>query len=206
MAEGDRFCPNCGTPVHQAAHVSTPEADVPVPPLPQQAGQAAMTSGRAEKERKSKRNAWLALGVVLLLITIIFIGALGGGGSGQQAANSPPEPAEKDEGVEGGGKDLEAKKPLEGEQANQSQEGVYSIGDKVKVGDVSYKVTNVEKATQLRDPFGVDPPMQGNFIVVTFTFTNNGTKAATGFDPPSRLSRSFGDRRKSSCGLASQTR
>jgi hypothetical protein len=186
LAEGDRFCPNCGTPVHQAVHVPTPEADILVPP--QQAGQVAMASGRTEKERKSKIYAWLALGVVLLHITIIIIGALGGGGSGQQAANSTPERAEKDKGVEGGGKDLEAKEPEEGEeanpqkegqQANQSQEGVYSIGDEVKVGDVSYKVTDAEKVTQLMDPFGVDPPMQGNFIVVTFIFTDNGTKAAT---------------------------
>jgi len=27
----DQFCQNCGTPVHQAATVPTPEADVPVP-------------------------------------------------------------------------------------------------------------------------------------------------------------------------------
>ncbi len=32
-----RFCPNCGRPVHRTAHVPTPEADAPVPPLPQQA-------------------------------------------------------------------------------------------------------------------------------------------------------------------------
>jgi hypothetical protein len=30
----DRFCPSCGRPVHQTAHVPTPEADVPVPPTP----------------------------------------------------------------------------------------------------------------------------------------------------------------------------
>ena len=32
----DRFCQNCGRPVHQTAQVPTPEADVPVPPPPQQ--------------------------------------------------------------------------------------------------------------------------------------------------------------------------
>jgi hypothetical protein len=37
----DQFCQNCGTPVHQAATVPTPEADVPVPPPPQAAGGAA---------------------------------------------------------------------------------------------------------------------------------------------------------------------
>src|SRR5215208_6936947 len=38
LAETDRFCPNCGTPAHEAAHVPTPEADVDVPSPPQQAG------------------------------------------------------------------------------------------------------------------------------------------------------------------------
>jgi hypothetical protein len=32
----DKFCPNCGRPVHDTAVVPTPEADVEVPPLPQQ--------------------------------------------------------------------------------------------------------------------------------------------------------------------------
>ena len=33
----DQFCANCGRPVHATAHVPTPEADVTVPPPPQQA-------------------------------------------------------------------------------------------------------------------------------------------------------------------------
>lgn len=36
-----RFCPTCGRPVHLTAHVPTPEADAPVPPLPQQAQRIA---------------------------------------------------------------------------------------------------------------------------------------------------------------------
>jgi predicted amidophosphoribosyltransferase len=36
LREDDRYCPNCGRPVHETAAVSTPEADVPVPPPPQQ--------------------------------------------------------------------------------------------------------------------------------------------------------------------------
>jgi hypothetical protein len=34
LAEDDHFCPNCGRPVHETAHVPTPEADVPVPRVP----------------------------------------------------------------------------------------------------------------------------------------------------------------------------
>jgi hypothetical protein len=36
LAETDRFCPHCGTPVREAAHVPTPEADVGVPSPPKQ--------------------------------------------------------------------------------------------------------------------------------------------------------------------------
>ena len=33
LSETDRYCANCGTPVHEAAHVPTPEADRPeIPP------------------------------------------------------------------------------------------------------------------------------------------------------------------------------
>jgi len=36
----DRFCPNCGKPVHETAVVPTPETDVPLPPPPQQSAEA----------------------------------------------------------------------------------------------------------------------------------------------------------------------
>jgi predicted amidophosphoribosyltransferase len=36
LRAGGSFCPGCGRPVHETAHVPTPEADVPVPP-PRQA-------------------------------------------------------------------------------------------------------------------------------------------------------------------------
>src|SRR5215212_12203587 len=50
LAETDRFCPNCGTPVHQAAHVPTPEADVDVPLPPQQAGVTTPPPDEAGRE------------------------------------------------------------------------------------------------------------------------------------------------------------
>ena len=40
LRDTDRFCPNCATPVQEAAHVPTPEADVEVPPPPQQRTEA----------------------------------------------------------------------------------------------------------------------------------------------------------------------
>jgi hypothetical protein len=51
----------------------------------------------------------------LLFLLAIGLASLGSGGG--EPANSPPERAEQDEGVEGGGNDPEANQPLEGEKA-----------------------------------------------------------------------------------------
>ncbi len=32
LGDEDRFCPSCGQPAHETAHVPTPETDVQVPP------------------------------------------------------------------------------------------------------------------------------------------------------------------------------
>jgi len=81
-----------------------------------------------------------------LLLLIGIIGAIGGGGGGggQQAADSPPERAEKDEGVEGGGPEPEANQPFQGEEAEPRPEpedskpnfsdGVYQVGTDIQPG------------------------------------------------------------------------
>ena len=71
-----RFCPGCGRPVHEVARVTTPEADVEVPPLPghQDAGVAA--------ESGDKRTALIALGLAAGVIVAIIIGAATAGGQG----------------------------------------------------------------------------------------------------------------------------
>src|SRR5215203_1872035 len=48
LSPDDQFCRNCGRPVHQAARVPTPEADVPVPPQPQ----AGVTEVAMQRLRK----------------------------------------------------------------------------------------------------------------------------------------------------------
>ena len=102
-----RFCGNCGKATHEVAHVPTPEADVPVPPLPPQQG--ASPAGGRVSGTKSTRNAFIALGVVGLLIVGVLVlaaiptgggetgggengsgGGNGGGGNGGQAAKQSP--------------------------------------------------------------------------------------------------------------------
>jgi hypothetical protein len=53
-----------------------------------------------------------------LVFIAVMAAALGGG----ERASSPPERAERDEGVEGGGPDPGANKPLEGEKVKPQQD------------------------------------------------------------------------------------
>lgn len=79
LPEDARFCGGCGSPAHQTAAVATPEADVDVPPLPdyQETSFATAPTGSVS-EADSKRNTFIALGVVWV---IVFIGTLVAGSS-----------------------------------------------------------------------------------------------------------------------------
>jgi hypothetical protein len=185
ISENDRFCANCGAPVHQAAHVPTPETDVPVPPPPRGTG------GPSEQSGTWKWFPYVALLVLVGLVVIAAIpGISGGGGSGgQQEANSLPERAEKDEGVEGGGPDPEAKQPLEGEKVKEVKPQAekkpkpkpeYAVGQTAKVGNVEWTVTDAFLTNQLKSTFGTQK--RGRFVVVDFTFVNNRNEEVT-LDP-----------------------
>lgn len=93
-------------------------------------------------------------------------------------------------GGEGGGPPQQSQGSSQVQQGNpeastqeeqQTQEGaeVASIGEEVTVGDVSYTVTGAERVTQLEDPYGFEDPLTGNFMLVSFTFTNNGSEPVT---------------------------
>jgi hypothetical protein len=105
----DRFCPNCGRPVHQTASVPTPEADVPVPPPPQQAGVAAPPPQQVSGPQQPwpRRNPLLfgCLGLtgvlMFFIIVIVSVAALGGGGGsgggGKVAEKPQQEPAKQEQ-------------------------------------------------------------------------------------------------------------
>jgi hypothetical protein len=102
----DQFCQNCGTPVHQAATVPTPEADVPVTPPTQQVGGSAAPAQQAEGTQRAwpRRHPYLTgclglLGLLLLLlIALVAAVAVGGGdgdgGGGESAKQDEPPAAE----------------------------------------------------------------------------------------------------------------
>jgi hypothetical protein len=203
LSPNDSFCPNCGNPVHETARVATPEADVSVPAPPQQGGgdatpppqQAGTQQAGAPTQGRSSTGRLLVgcLAVFgLLFLLAIGLGTIGGGGG--NPANSPPERAEQDEGVEGGGKDPEAKQPLQGERAKpqegqqqqpaqQQERPTAQIGQTVTVGDVAWRVTNAQQTNQLKSQFGqFGNSKRGNFVIVDFMFTNKGNEAVT-LDP-----------------------
>ena len=103
LSPEDQFCRNCGRPVHQAARVPTPEADIPVPP-PSQAGGGYATTAQAapqETRRRGLSNPYNlgCLGIVGFLLFAIVVAAIigsvrnggGGNGGGGEVAEKPKQ-------------------------------------------------------------------------------------------------------------------
>ncbi|CAN5818078.1 hypothetical protein BH20ACT11_BH20ACT11_08800 [soil metagenome] len=118
-----------------------------------------------------------AVVIVMLGILLVFTGCSGETGSsgeaeggGQQSEQSQGESNPEAQPSEDTGQE---------EQQAQEETETASIGEEVSVGDVSYTVTDAERVSQLEDPYGLDEPLTGNFMLVSFTFTNNGSDPAT---------------------------
>ena len=85
LREDDRFCGNCGRTAHETARVSTPEADVPVPPPPTHE-EATLKVG-IQQDRGEKPIEWWQtpvgkiIGVVVAIVTVLVILASLDGGS-----------------------------------------------------------------------------------------------------------------------------
>lgn len=164
-----RFCPSCGRPVHETAQVSTPEADVDVPPPPQWQGtenEAPRGSPQGDQRRKHPILTG-CLGIVVIIFLLGILGAIFSGG--EETAGSGGEA--------GGGDGQQAQQDQDSGQGQQNQ--VAGIGEEVSVGDVSYTVTDAEVVSQLKDPLGLEEPLTGNFILVSFTFANNSSEPVT---------------------------
>jgi hypothetical protein len=73
----DQFCSNCGMPVHRAARVPTPDADRPVPPLPQSTQEVDrrrnLTGSGALRGRGRKLVVLLVLGVLVLYLVLPLV-------------------------------------------------------------------------------------------------------------------------------------
>src|SRR5215208_7153894 len=84
LREEDRFCRDCGRPVHETARVSTPEADVPVPPPPRQdevSAAAGIPQGQSEKPTEWWQTPiGKVIGVIAAIVTV-FVALVYGNGS-----------------------------------------------------------------------------------------------------------------------------
>src|SRR5215211_2173478 len=107
LREDDRFCPNCGRPVHETAAVSTPEADVPVPPPPQQETGTQPLEHAEAQPRGPRTTGRLVLGCLGAFFVVFVVGAclsaLAGNGGGNEAQKNKKS---------GGGKDTSPKPEL----------------------------------------------------------------------------------------------
>ena len=85
LRPGNRFCTGCGRAVHETAHVPTPEADVPVPPLPHQpaadgpepaesAAQPAPSSSAQQQQRPEGFWQQFKWPILWLLGSLVFAG------------------------------------------------------------------------------------------------------------------------------------
>jgi hypothetical protein len=118
-----QFCPNCGSPVHRTAHVPTPEADVTVPPPPnqQQASGTQSFGPTGGAPRQHSLAGRLLVGCAgLVVLSFLFVGCLAllssGGGGGGESAKKDVQPSAGD-----GKKEAEPQQP-EPQQPEPQQE------------------------------------------------------------------------------------
>lgn len=173
LTPNDRLCQSCGTPVHQAATVPTPEADVPVPAPPLAGGAAPQPQqvGGAQQQSWPRRHPLLTGGLglvgVFFLLIIALVAAVGGGGGGGEVAEEEPRAATP--------ADDQKKEPKP-----EKEEPEFKVGQTVGRKNIRWQVWDAYLTNQLNSSIGT--PKQGRFVVIDFTFTNNRNEEIT-IDP-----------------------
>ncbi len=125
-------------------------------------------------------------GLVALVVLVVIIGAfIGGdeevatdsqsGGSGQSEQNQAGSQNQNQSGDQGS--DPAAAEEDQPGNQEQNEQPVAGIGEPVQVGEVQWTVTGAESTNELTAEF--QEPKQGDFVIVNFSFTNNGTEAKT---------------------------
>jgi len=108
----------------------------------------------------------------LLVLLVLFVGCLAIIGSNRDTAKGP-EPSESEA-------DKEERK--KGTAKKKEGEETVAIGQPIKVGDVTWTVTDARMTNQLVQQ-GISPKNakteEGSFVIVDFDFTNEATEAAT---------------------------
>lgn len=136
-----------------------------------------------ERSKRWLRGDLIPAGLPGIAVTIILLGSLLGlGGCSGEAVNDEGASREEAQVRENQGsgqppQPREASGSGSGTEAEQAE--VFSIGEEVSVGEVSYTVTGAERVTQLEDPYGLDETLTGNFMLLSFTFANNSSEPVT---------------------------
>jgi hypothetical protein len=176
----NRFCPNCGRPVHQSASVPTPKADIPVPPPPQD----------GEQHRPRISLGKFVVGFLALIVELWLLiptgggsgsgGGNGGGGKKEVAAKSK----QKHKDVQQARPEKKEQQPQEKSEKKEPPQAKpkpeYSVGHTANVANVTWKVSDAFLTNQLNSSFGTHK--RGRFVVIDFTFTNNRNEEVT-LDP-----------------------
>jgi len=106
----------------------------------------------------------------LFVLVVACAALIGGGGGGDTTATSESD----DKGQE--------QKETASKQKQKEQEITVSMGEAVAAGDVTWRVTDARRTNQLTQQ-GVSQRFakteQGDFVIVDFDFTNNGSDAIT---------------------------
>ncbi len=175
LGDAGQFCPNCGSPAHQTARVPTPEADVPVPPLPgqQQAGESGpppTQQAAASPQRRSTASKLFIGCASLVVVSFLFVGCFsilavvgGSGGGGSGSGGSGSEPAAGSGG--GGGSDVLDKPPPV----------ACEVAKPCDLGESTVTVTKADK-TDGFSASSTGAEFEGPFVIIEFDYAYRGTQ------------------------------
>jgi hypothetical protein len=169
LAENGHFCSNCGSPVYEAARVPTPEADVPVPPPPQQAGTSA--------SRRMVTMSRLFVGTIFVLLGLfglfVITSITEDGGDDQQSASSGATDNSK----------RDIKRFMAGKSTSPNDIRKCAVGQPCKMGDSTLTVTAVSRNDIV--PITYDKPLtEGPYVFVDYRYTYGGNEVVSISDYP----------------------
>jgi flagellar motor protein MotB len=160
--------------------------EVPLPPPPtvetQNLPPAPQPPPSYAPPLTSTQRSGMGTGTKLALggcIGLILLGLLTVGGCFALIANvEPPADSETGTAESGSSESGSAKEKQKSEPSKEEQStSTVSIGEPATVADASWMVTSAEPRSRLNSQFL--EPKQGNFVVVDFRFTNNGSESKT---------------------------
>ncbi len=164
-----------------------PQQPNPPQPNPPQPNPYAQPPQPPAKPKKAWYKRWWVWGLAAVVIIAI---AVNGGNDGSSADTSPDQVlASEPAADEAPASEAAAEAPASEAAADEAPaettddkaaadpepaEETYKVGDKVPVGDVTYVVKETEDGVKQLGDSTFGTKAQGQFVIVTFTMTNNG--------------------------------